>query len=61
MCDTKIRQKENLERFFLPEYFLYFCTRKSYPDKQSDADHGNWNGRQPITLKMNKLQSVKNT
>lgn len=30
---------------------LYFCIRKSYPNKQSDADHGNWNGYQLITRK----------
>lgn len=30
---------------------LYFCIRKSYPNKQSDADHGNWNGCQLITRK----------
>jgi len=31
--------------------FLYFCIRKSYPNKQSDADYGNWNGYQLITPK----------
>ena len=31
--------------------FSYFCIRKSYPNKQSDADHGNWNGCQLITRK----------
>ena len=30
---------------------LYFCIRKSYPNKQSDADHGNWNGCQLVTQK----------
>lgn len=30
---------------------LYFCIRKSYPNKQSDAGHGNWNGCQLITRK----------
>ena len=27
--------------FFLPVIFHYICIRKSYPNKQSDADHGN--------------------
>lgn len=31
--------------FFIPLY------RKSYPNKQSDADHGNWDGCQLITQK----------
>ena len=34
--------------------FSYFCIRKSYPNKQSDADHGNWNGCQLITRKQGK-------
>ena len=36
---------------FCQPYFLYICIRKSYPNKQSDADHGNWNGCQLITRK----------
>lgn len=37
---------------FLPyELFYYLCIRKSYPNKQSDADHGNWDGCQLITRK----------
>ena len=27
--------------FFLPVIFYYICIRKSYQNKQSDADHGN--------------------
>mgnify|MGYP005890502513 CR=1 FL=1 len=30
---------------------VYLCIRKSYPNKQSDADYGNWNGYQVITQK----------
>ena len=26
---------------FTYELFYYICIRKSYPNKQSDADHGN--------------------
>ena len=29
--------------------FLYFCIRKSYPNKQSNADHGSLDGCQFIT------------
>ena len=36
---------------FCQPYFLYICIRKSYPNKQSDAGHGNWNGCQLITRK----------
>ena len=43
--------KEYWEWFFQPEFFLYFCIRKSYPNKQSNADYGNWNGCQLITRK----------
>ena len=32
-------------------FVSYFCIRKSYPNRQSDADHGNWNGCQLITRK----------
>ena len=35
---------------------LYFCIRKSYPNKQSDADHGNWNGCQLVTQKQGIFQ-----
>ena len=31
--------------------FSYFCIRKSYPNKQSDADRSNMNGCQIITTK----------
>lgn len=27
--------------FFLPAIFHYICIRKSYPNKQSDANHDN--------------------
>lgn len=37
--------------FFLPAIFHYICIRKSYPNKQSDADHSKLNGCQPITRK----------
>ena len=32
-------------------FVSYFFIRKSYPNRQSDADHGNWNGCQLITRK----------
>ena len=32
-------------------FVSYFYIRKSYPNRQSDADHGNWNGCQLITRK----------
>ena len=39
---------------------LYFCIRKSYPNKQSDADHGNWNGCQLITPKRGNYSNSLN-
>lgn len=36
--------------FFLCILFLCFCCRKSYLNRQSNADHGNWDGCQLITL-----------
>ena len=44
------RQKGN-GFIFLPAIFHYICIRKSYPNKQSDADHSKLNGCQPITQK----------
>ena len=37
--------------FFSSFNFCTFALRKSYLNKQSDADHGNWNGCQLITSK----------
>lgn len=37
--------------FLSYELFYYLCSSKSYPDKQSDADHGNRDGCQLITPK----------
>lgn len=28
-----------------------FCIRKSYPNRQSNTEYGNWDGRQLITRK----------
>lgn len=42
--------------FFLPAIFHYICIRKSYPNRQSDADHSKLNGCQPITK--NKVNSL---
>lgn len=37
--------------FFLPAIFHYICIHKSYPNRQSDADHSKLNGCQLITSK----------
>ena len=44
------RQKGN-GFIFLPAIFHYICIRKSYPHRQSDADHSKLNGCQVITRK----------
>ena len=46
--------------FFLPAIFHYICIRKSYPNRQSDADHSKLNGCQPITQKRSKFSNHLN-
>ena len=46
--------------FFLPAIFHYSCIRKSYPNRQSDADHSKLNGCQPITQKRSKFSNHLN-
>ena len=49
--DKVKRRKEKCYIFLFVALFVYICIRKSYPNKQSDADHGNWNGCLLITPK----------
>ena len=47
---------ENSCQIFISIIFIllekaFLCPHKSYPNKQSDAKHGNWNGCQVITQK----------
>ena len=44
----RIKLNAKVDKF---NFVSYFCIRKSYPNMQSDADHGNWNGYQLITRK----------
>ena len=46
--------------FSLPAIFHYICIRKSYPNRQSDADHSKLNGCQPITQKRSKFSNRLN-
>ena len=46
--------------FFLPVIFYYICIRKSYPNRQSDADHGKLNGCQLITQKRGNSSNCLN-
>ena len=66
LATTLLSPKNNVSRqkgngfIFLPAIFHYICIRKSYPNKQSDADHSKLNGCQPITQKRGYFSNLLN-